>query len=138
MDKAKKVKIVKGASNAIKFGVSMGGGMCASHVVTEIVKNLMPMPPQAKLPFKVATMIGTSMLSAALADVAAEKACDNIDAVADYVIGVMVGADDILASTTDTDAEEYERIINSMVWEVRDAGDIQPEHAEEREALCVE
>lgn len=130
-----KVKIIKGVANATKFGISMGGGVCASHVVTEIVKNLMP--PQAKLPLKIATVVGTGMLGAALADVAAEKACDNVDAVTDYIIGMMVSEDDIFAATTDTDAEKYEELINAMFGEVHDAGSVQPEHAEEREA-CIE
>ena len=136
MEQETKVKIVNGVREGSKLATSVVGGACCGHVVSEIVNNLMP--PQAKMPMKIATIVGTSLISSAIADIASEKTCDSIDAVADYVVGFMVGVDDICAATTDTDADEYEDIINKMLEEEGNAGDIRPEEHAEHEACCID
>lgn len=76
-------KIVKPVGAVAKFGTSVVGGAAAGFVVDGMVKALLPAP--AKPVGKILTIVGTSMLSGALADVAVDKWCDSIDAVTGFL-----------------------------------------------------
>lgn len=75
-------KIVKPVGAVAKFGTSVVGGAAAGFVVDGMVKALLPAP--VKPVGKILTIVGTSMLSGALADVAVDKWCDSIDAVTGF------------------------------------------------------
>lgn len=128
-------KFVKPAGEAAKVFTSVLGGVSAAYLIDDIVKTALPAP--AKPVYKVLTLVGTSMLSGALADIAVDRWCDDID----YVVGAIC-KDKPIALDTAKLQTELESVIAKHVPEAFDvefavkkkeeenAGNLRPEDVE--------
>ena len=106
-----KVKIVDNVANVAKFGTSLFGGACAGFVVDKVLEELIP--KQTKLPMKLATIVGSGMLSSALANVSVSSVVESIDAIADSMKVLFA-------------IEEAVECFDGE-WEDEDAGSVRPD-----------
>lgn len=69
--------------NIVKTVLGGGTGVCGGFVATKVIAELLP--PQVKIPLKIATYVGGAGIGLAIGD-AAEQAIDNrIDDICDVV-----------------------------------------------------